>query len=168
MKNYTKVYINGDWVTPHGTGTQDIINPFTEEVALSVPKCDLVDVDNAVAAAKEAFKAWSQTSAQYRSDLINAVVAKMEERKEDLCHAAHITMGCPAHLSGVIHVDGPIHGMSTYAKRAFLMEEEEKKCFAAAMRFGRVDFEKLRLSIPEFSIRSFKSCSLNSCQTFIA
>ncbi|OUR93244.1 aldehyde dehydrogenase family protein [Gammaproteobacteria bacterium 42_54_T18] len=126
MKNYTKVYINGDWITPHGTGIQDVINPFTEELALCVPRCDLVDVDNAVAAAKEAFKTWSQTSAQYRSDLIDAIVAKMEERKEDLCQAAHITMGCPAHLSGVIHVDGPIHGMSTYAKRAFLMEAEEE------------------------------------------
>lgn len=126
MKVYDKVYINGEWVNPNGKGSQEVINPFTEEVAFSVPKCDVSDVDSAVAAAKEAFKTWSQTSAQERSDLINAIVAKMEERKDELCESAHLTMGCPRHLSGVIHVDGPIHGMETFAKRAFLMEEEEE------------------------------------------
>ena len=64
MKVYDKVYINGEWVVPIGKGTQQVINPFTEEVAFSVPKCDASDVDRAVAAAKEAFKTWSQTSAQ--------------------------------------------------------------------------------------------------------
>jgi aldehyde dehydrogenase (NAD+) len=126
MKVYDKVYINGEWIVPNGKGAQQVINPFTEEAAFSVPKCDTSDVDRAVAAAKEAFKTWSQTSAQQRSDLINAIVAKMEERKQELCESAHLTMGCPLHLSGVIHVDGPIHGMGTFAKRAFLMEEEEE------------------------------------------
>lgn len=126
MKVYDKVYINGEWVTPYGSGTQEIINPFTESVAVTVPKCDVRDVDAAVKAAKEAFLSWSKTSAQERCDLINAVVEKMQERREDLCHSAHVSMGCPLHLAGVIHVDGPIHGMQTFAKRAFLMEKEEE------------------------------------------
>ncbi len=59
MKVYDKVYINGQWVTPYGKGSQEVINPFTESVAARVAKCDIRDVDAAVGAAKEAFTSWS-------------------------------------------------------------------------------------------------------------
>ena len=126
IKHYEKTYINGKWVTPHGQGTNKVINPATEEVIATVPVCDTHDVDTAVAAAKEAFKTWSLTSAAERSAVIEAIAARMKERRDELAMAHTLSMGCPLHISRAIHVDGPIVGFESFAKRAFIMEEEER------------------------------------------
>jgi aldehyde dehydrogenase (NAD+) len=126
MKTYTKVYIDGEWIVPHGSGALAIIGPFSEDVIASAPKCDSHDVDNAVAAARRAFPGWSRTSAQERADLINAIADKMEDRKAELYEAISLTMGCPLHLVGPVQVDPPIFGLRTFAGRAFAMEKEEQ------------------------------------------
>jgi len=126
IKSYTKTYINGQWITPHGQGTNEVINPATEEVVATVPVCDSDDVDAAVAAAREAFKTWSLTSAAERAAMIEAVAARMKERREELAMAHTVSMGCPVHIARGLQVDGPIHGFESFAGRAFTMEEEER------------------------------------------
>ena len=37
MKSYDRLFIGGEWVSPAGTGTIDVINPTTEEVVGRVP-----------------------------------------------------------------------------------------------------------------------------------
>ena len=66
MRKYDKFYINGQWVQPNGTGTSEVTNPATGEISAVVPMGNSEDVDAAVAAAKEAFKTWSTTSASER------------------------------------------------------------------------------------------------------
>ena len=126
IKHYQKIYINGEWIVPHGQGSNEVINPATEEVIATVPVCSTQDVDAAVAAAREAFASWSRTSAAERSALIEAIAAKMKERREELAMAHTQSMGCPLHISRAIQVDGPIFGFESFAKRAFTMEEEER------------------------------------------
>ena len=126
IKRYEKTYINGEWVTPHGQGVNEVINPATEEIIATVPMCDLDDVDTAVAAAKEAFKTWSQTPAKERAAMIEAIAARMKERREELAMAHTLSMGCPLHIALAIHVDGPTIGFESFAKRVFAMEEEER------------------------------------------
>ncbi len=53
MKEYTKLYINGTWVSPHATNTVNIVNPSTEEVFATVVMGDEEDVDLAVKAARQ-------------------------------------------------------------------------------------------------------------------
>ena len=62
MQVHDKLYINGQWVAPRGTGTIDVIDPSTEEVCGVVPSGNVDDVNAAVAAAKTAFRTWSRTS----------------------------------------------------------------------------------------------------------
>ena len=50
MKAYDRLFIGGEWVSPAGTGTIDVINPTTEEVVGRVPDATEADVDKAVAA----------------------------------------------------------------------------------------------------------------------
>jgi hypothetical protein len=38
MKAYDKLFINGDWVSPNGKGSIDVINAATEEVMGRVPE----------------------------------------------------------------------------------------------------------------------------------
>ena len=67
MKTYDKFYINGEWVSPAGNETLNVINPATEETCGVVPMGAAADVDAAVAAAKAAFPGWSALSAEDRA-----------------------------------------------------------------------------------------------------
>ena len=69
MRTYEKFYINGQWVTPIGQGTDKVINPANGEVSATVPYGNADDVNAAVSAAKNAFDSWSQTSAAERAEL---------------------------------------------------------------------------------------------------
>src|SRR5262245_26095152 len=52
--------INGKLVA--GAGTLDVINPATGRILMAAPRADRAQLDQAVAAAKTAFPAWSATT----------------------------------------------------------------------------------------------------------
>ena len=66
MQRIEQIYINGQFVTPHGQQWFDLHNPSTEQVIGKVRLGDEEDVQLAVAAAKAAFPAWSRTTRQER------------------------------------------------------------------------------------------------------
>ena len=51
MKAYDRLFIGGEWVSPAGTGTIDVINPTTEEIVGRVPDATEAEVMAAVVAA---------------------------------------------------------------------------------------------------------------------
>ena len=51
MRNFTKQYINGEWVDSASGETIDVINPATEEVMGKIAKGNEEDVNKAVDAA---------------------------------------------------------------------------------------------------------------------
>jgi len=63
MKTFDKLYIDGAWVAPSSSDTLEVIDSTSEEVYATVPAGTPADIDRAVAAAKAAFPAWSETSA---------------------------------------------------------------------------------------------------------
>lgn len=62
MHHINQIYINGEFVTPHGTQTLDLIHPVTGKVASQVILADEVDTQNAIAAAKNAFKTFRHST----------------------------------------------------------------------------------------------------------
>lgn len=56
-----KLLIGGEWVESRTTEWRDVVNPATQEVLARVPFATTDEVNAAVAAAKEAFKAWRGT-----------------------------------------------------------------------------------------------------------
>ena len=70
MKDYSKLFINGQWISSTGKQTFEVINPATEEPCANVVMGTKDDVDKAVIAAATAFKTWSKTSSEYRADMI--------------------------------------------------------------------------------------------------
>jgi aldehyde dehydrogenase (NAD+) len=127
MKICNKFYINGQWSSPLKEKFYDIVNPATNQVCARTAIGTENEVNLAVAAAKAAFPLWSETSAQQRSDLINAVADEMQVRSEELSAAITMTMGCPLHLCIDLQVQGAIDSLRTYAEYAFLMEASEEK-----------------------------------------
>ncbi len=78
-----KNLIAGAWVD--GSDSVDNINPSnTDDVIASYARADAAQVNDAVAAAKAAFPAWSTGSIQARATMLAAVAAEIMARKEEL------------------------------------------------------------------------------------
>lgn len=79
MQHIDKIYLNGEFVTPHGEEYFTLYNPATEEAIGRVRLADEVDAERAIAAAKAAFPGWSKTRKAERIEVLqrmhNAVVA---------------------------------------------------------------------------------------------
>ncbi|MGD8255981.1 MAG: aldehyde dehydrogenase family protein [Desulfobacterales bacterium] len=127
MKQFDKLYINGEWVKPNSTEIIEVINPATESPCARVPSGNRVDVNAAVASARQAFNSWAHTPAENRAAIMNAAADEMQRRTDDLIDAHVVAMGCPRHLTAALHVDAPIEGMRYYADRAKQMEAVEEK-----------------------------------------
>ena len=84
MDSYLKNYINGQWVDSLGGKRHQVISPSTEEPCTEITLGTKADVDAAVAAAKEAFKTFSQTSREERIALMERIVAELKKRAGDL------------------------------------------------------------------------------------
>jgi aldehyde dehydrogenase (NAD+) len=86
MKIIDKIYINGQFVTPHGSEISDLINPTLNQVIGHVTLGDEVDTRMAVAAAKAAFVKFSKTTIEerigYLQRLHDAVIKRVPELKD--------------------------------------------------------------------------------------
>ncbi len=96
MKTIDTFYIDGAWVPPSaGASVADIVNPATEHVIGQLSLGTAGDADRAVAAARRAFPAWSQTSREERIALLERVMALYKARLPELAEAVRVEMGAP-------------------------------------------------------------------------
>jgi acyl-CoA reductase-like NAD-dependent aldehyde dehydrogenase len=115
-----KVFIGGEWVEPQGGETIEVINSSTEEAMGTIPACTQADADRAVAAAREAFDSWSQTSREDRAGYLSAIAAGLGERSEEIAATIAQELGMPLTLSKIIQAGLPI---AQFAAMPGLMEE---------------------------------------------
>ena len=99
MREYTKFYIDGQWVDPAVPKQLDVINPATEAVAGVISMGSAADADRAVMAARKAFSGYSQTSRADRVELLQNILAKYQERFAEIAAAITEEMGAPSWLS---------------------------------------------------------------------
>jgi len=99
MHHIEQIYINGEFVTPHGTERFDLFNPATARVMGQVRLADTVDAERDIAAAKAAFPAWSQTRKQERIAALQRMQAAVAARHDDLLEAVIEEYGAPASRS---------------------------------------------------------------------
>ena len=98
-------YINGELVGPAGGKFLDNYNPATGKVYSLIPDSDKKDIEKAVASAKEAFKTWSKTSKQERSNILMRLADTIEKHSQELIKAESKDNGKPETLAA--HVDIP-------------------------------------------------------------
>ncbi|WP_031514958.1 aldehyde dehydrogenase family protein [Streptomyces sp. NRRL F-5123] len=87
MRKINQIYVDGKFVTPHGTELFSLFNPATEGIIGEVRLADEVDVHTAVAAAKRAFSTWSKTGKDERIAVLNRLSASFTERLDDFKEA---------------------------------------------------------------------------------
>ena len=92
-------YINGEWVDPIDPKSLDVINPATEEVIGKIAMGNSQDVDKAVAAAKEAFESFSQTTKEERLALMGKILEVYQSRYDEIAETISSEMGAPLWLS---------------------------------------------------------------------
>ncbi len=103
MRDYLKHYINGEWVESTGSETMEVINPATEEVMGHISMGTEEDLDRAVKAARDAFPSFSQTSKEYRVELLEKIADEYEKRKDELIEVMTEELGSPKSISKNVH-----------------------------------------------------------------
>src|SRR3989441_7530834 len=116
MQVRDKLYIDGAWVPSAGSGTIDVIGAATEEVVGRIPDGVPADVDAAVAAARAAFPAWSQTTVEERAKVLQRLSEGLAARMADLATLIATEVGMPVRLAGAIQAGLPVMVMGSYAQ----------------------------------------------------
>lgn len=99
-----RFYIDGCWQDrTHAAGIA-VVDPSTEEIIGHVAAGSSTDVDLAVAAARRAFEAFSQSSVEERLALLGRILALLEERAELFAQAIVAEMGAPIGFARTAHV----------------------------------------------------------------
>jgi betaine-aldehyde dehydrogenase len=87
-------FIDGELVGSDGE-TEPVLNPATGEEIARAPRSGAEDVDRAVAAARRAFEAWSQTTPQRRGEALLAIAEVLERHGEELARMEALNAGKP-------------------------------------------------------------------------
>ncbi len=95
MQKIDSIYINGEFVTPHGEERFTLFNPATEDVIGTVRLADEVDAERAIAAAKAAFPYWSKTSKAERLAVLRRMHKAVIAREDELMDAVVMEYGAP-------------------------------------------------------------------------
>ncbi|MGG5170857.1 gamma-aminobutyraldehyde dehydrogenase [Pseudarthrobacter sp. J1738] len=115
-------FINGQFVTPAGTDTLDIINPTNSEVVATSPVSNAADVDAAMSAAAEAFKSWKRVTPGQRQLMLLKLADAIEANSDELVEAQHRNTGQVRSLIASEEVAAGADQMRFFAGAARLME----------------------------------------------
>src|SRR5690606_13543545 len=94
-----KFYIGGEWVDPVRPNDLDVIDPSTEEAVAVISLGSEEDTNRAVAAAKEAFASWSQTSPAERLAYVEKIFEIYQRRAKEMAEAMTLEMGAPQDMA---------------------------------------------------------------------
>ena len=87
--------IDGQWITETPHGRAELRNPATGDVLARLPRCKEDEVVRAVVAADMAFRAWRQTTAKHRSQVLSRWWSLIVDNKEDLATLITLEEGKP-------------------------------------------------------------------------
>ena len=94
----TQMLIGADLAA--GTETEEqILNPRTGEVIVTLPEASLAQVEAAVQAAERAFASWSRTTPAERSGYLLRIADRIEAAATDLAALEALNCGKPGHMA---------------------------------------------------------------------
>ncbi len=102
-----KLLINGKLVA--GDQSMDVINPATEAVLTACPRASEAQLDEAVAAAKAAFPAWSAQTIESRKAVVSAIADAIEANAESLAQLLTEEQGKP-----LADATGEVYGTAAF------------------------------------------------------
>lgn len=106
MRQFDKLFIDGEWVKPVSSGMSELFDPTNGVPFAAVAMGGEEDVNRAVAAARRAFDGFSQSSVEDRLALFDRIIAAYEPRMDELAATIAEEMGSP--VSTRVQVAGPL------------------------------------------------------------
>jgi aldehyde dehydrogenase (NAD+) len=114
-------YIGGKWVNPVEDKTLEVTNPATEQPIATISLGSSADVDRAVAAAREAFESYSESTVPERLVLLEKIIGVYKSKMAEMAETISLEMGAPAWLAkaaqapaGLAHFAEIVKVLSTF------------------------------------------------------
>lgn len=95
LQNKYQLYINGEWKDASDGATIKTYNPANGEFLAEIADATNNDVDEAILAAKEAFKTWGKTTPVERAAVLNKIADIIDENAEFLATVETMDNGKP-------------------------------------------------------------------------
>jgi len=111
-------YIAGRLTKGTSGRTHAVVDPATGDDVYTYELASTVDVDAAVAAAREAFPGWAATTPGERSDAMHRFAAVLADRAEEFAQAESLQCGKPIKLTREFDVPGTIDNTAFFAGAA--------------------------------------------------
>ncbi len=105
----SKLYINGIWEKAEG-GTEDVLNPATEQVIGRAPLGDTNAAHAAIAAARHAFDhgPWPLMKMAERAEALRRMHAALQARRAQIVALIVAEVGCAQGITNAMQVDAPL------------------------------------------------------------
>lgn len=127
--------INGQLVAPASSTYIDNYDPSTGSVYSLIPDSDERDVEQAVAAAKNAFPAWRDMPKEKRSAILIKLSELIQRDLDKLALAESIDNGKPLWLSKSVDIPRAVSNIHFYATAALHLHDEAYSMGNVAMNY---------------------------------
>jgi aldehyde dehydrogenase (NAD+) len=126
MRVQDALYIDGAWRPARGAGTIEVLEAATGDPLATVPSGTAEDMDDAVAAARRSFEAWSQTPVGERARLIRALAGGLAARETELATMISREVGTPLATSRRVQVGLGVAVLESMADAVEELPAEER------------------------------------------
>lgn len=124
--DFTKLYINGEWITPDTKDLIEVENPANKEIFERVPRSNEKDVLLAIESAKEAFETWQYTELDERLNLMTKFVDILNNNLDTMAKVIVKELGTVYNTALNGHLIGYIKDIENYIGIARNYEYEEE------------------------------------------
>jgi betaine-aldehyde dehydrogenase len=129
VRDYDRLFIGGEWVTPAGTGVIEVISPHSEEPVGHVPEGTEADIDRAVEVARTAFDQgeWPRLSPQDRAQIVGRFSELYAAHIPEMAEVITEEMGSPISFSQLAQSPAPWMMLTAFLQIAADYPWEEKR-----------------------------------------
>ena len=132
-------YINGKWVKPKNQKDIEVINPATEKSCAIISSGGKEDINDAVIAAKQAFKTWGFSTKEDRIALLENFYALYKKRWNDITDAIILEMGAPKDFASKLQTGTGASHTKSFIR--YLKEFEFEKTLGDHAKNQRILYE---------------------------
>lgn len=128
-------YINGELIPPASAQWLDNYNPAEGKVYSHIPDSDTKDIEEAVAAAKNAFPSWSKMPLAERSDILLKIAEGIDREFESLAKAESEDNGKPLKLAKAVDIPRASANMRFFATAILHFESQAHQTDQQAINY---------------------------------
>jgi aminomuconate-semialdehyde/2-hydroxymuconate-6-semialdehyde dehydrogenase len=106
LQNFSQInnYINGEYITPVLNNFIENINPATNKITGQIAQSTSEDIEMAVHAAELALESWSNSTSEFRFEILNKIADLIDKNIDQLALAESIDNGKPLWLTTKVDI----------------------------------------------------------------